>query len=104
MRLRITAVVLSTLCLPLASTHLFSQNLTEVTVDENVNRGGSNYRDFDMRNSDYLYCQSSCLADKACLAWTFVREGVQGASPRCWLKNQVPESNPDNCCVLGIVR
>jgi hypothetical protein len=101
MRLSTIIVVFSVLCVPMTSTPIFGQ---ETTIEENTDRGGSDYRDFDMRTSDFLFCQAACYADRTCVAWTFVREGIQGPAPRCWLKNRMPEPRADACCVSGIVR
>jgi len=72
------------------------------TIEPNVNRFGLDYRGFDLKASNPQLCQQACLADRACAAWTYVREGVQGRSPRCWLKNQVPDPTPDPCCTSGV--
>ena len=46
-------------------------------------------------------CQGACQADASCVAWTFVRSGWQGPTPRCWLKNAVPPPTDSPCCVSG---
>jgi len=74
------------------------------TQEPNVDRPGSDYRDFDLRAPDPQICGQACLGDKSCVAWTFVREGVQGPSPRCWLKNAVPAPQPSDCCTSGIIQ
>jgi hypothetical protein len=47
-------------------------------------------------------CQGACQANASCVAWTFVRSGWQGPTPRCWLKDQVPPPVDNVCCVSGM--
>jgi hypothetical protein len=49
-------------------------------------------------------CQKACADESKCLAFTFVKAGVQGAAPHCWLKNSVPQAYPDATCVSGVKR
>ncbi len=72
-------------------------------IEQDVNRHGSDYRDFEMAAKDgYEVCRKACADDTKCLAFTFVKGGVQGTAPHCWLKNTVPQAYPDNSCVSGI--
>src|ERR1051326_5456229 len=41
-------------------------------------------------------CEEACNNDRRCQAYTFVREGVQGPTAICWLKDSVPEPVPDS--------
>jgi hypothetical protein len=70
-----------------------------------VSRPGSDYRDFELAaNAGPEACQRSCEAEaRVCRAFTYVRAGVRGAQPHCFLKNDVPEARPDPCCVSGFV-
>jgi hypothetical protein len=65
----------------------------------------------DMPGDDYsskpisgsaVDCQNMCNADGKCLAWTWVKPGVQNAQAMCWLKNGVPPSRPNPNAVSGI--
>lgn len=103
MHIRLIALAFP-LCFALLPPAALAQDPSEATVEENVDRYGSDYHNFTMRLPDYRYCQSACVADRACVAWTFVREGVQGPAARCWLKNQVPATRASDCCTSGIVR
>ena len=76
--------------------------LAQGSYEPNIDRPGSDYHNFDIRGGPAA-CQSACLNDRQCAAWTFVKRNVQGASQRCWLKNGVPPGTSDNCCVSGIV-
>jgi Caspase domain/PAN domain len=84
-----------------ASDHIVTQSSTQ---ENNVDRPGLDYRNFNLPSSDPQLCQQACLSEKICAAWTYVHEGVQGPSPRCWLKNQVPNPQPNSCCVSGVIR
>jgi PAN domain-containing protein len=75
---------------------------TATTAEPGTNRVGGDYTSFDLPAPDPGMCQASCMKDGRCFAWTFVRPGVQGPTPRCWLKNTVPPPRPGNCCVSGM--
>lgn len=63
---------------------------------------GSNYRSFGMSKSAIpSQCRNACLNDPRCKAWTFVKIGIQGPNPRCWLKDSVPQAEQNVCCVSG---
>jgi len=73
------------------------------TIEYGTDRPGSDITNFSLPvTSVPQHCQGACLANGNCLAWTFVRTGVQGPAPRCWLKFQTPASRDDICCVSGI--
>lgn len=69
----------------------------------NVDRPGLDYRSFDLSGGPTT-CQSTCRGERGCRAWTWVRAGVQGPSPRCWLKNSIPQAVRNSCCTSGIVQ
>lgn len=69
---------------------------------DGIDRPGSDYKDFDLASADAFLCLEACVAEAECRAWTYVRPGVQGDKPRCWLKNEVPAQNPDPCCISGV--
>jgi len=71
-------------------------------LEMNVDRPGSDYRNFDLPQPRPEDCRDACLADAPCVAFTYVNPGVQGPSPRCWLKNSVPASRYSDCCVSGV--
>lgn len=70
----------------------------------NVNRPGGDYKDFELQTDDPSACQSACLADSQCQAWTYVKPNTLfGSAPTCWLKGAVPAPVIDQaCCVSGI--
>jgi len=70
-------------------------------LEPNVDRPGSDYRNFDLPYPRAEDCRDACLSDPGCAAFTYVNPGVQGPSARCWLKNSVPASRYSDCCVSG---
>lgn len=67
---------------------------------ENTDMPGRDYRSFDI-NGGASRCRESCLAERKCEAWTWVRRGVQGPNARCWLKDAVPRAVASQCCTSG---
>jgi len=86
---------------------------TAVAVDPSIapqdnfeydtNRSGSDYRSFETQ-ADPAICRNECAKDPTCRAFTYVKPGVQGPNAKCWLKNSIPGSSANNCCVSGIKR
>jgi hypothetical protein len=70
-------------------------------LEWNVNRPGSDYRSFEMVTPSPETCQSTCMSEPQCAAFTYVNPGVQGPTARCWLKSAVPPPINDGCCVSG---
>jgi hypothetical protein len=73
------------------------------TFEPGVDRPGMDYTSFDLRGGPGA-CRESCLADRRCRAWTYVRAGFQGPAPRCWLKSARPDAQGSDCCASGIIR
>jgi hypothetical protein len=73
-----------------------------VGFQPNVDRPGLDFRDFDLRG-DAASCQETCRRDQRCRAWTWVKAGVQGPTPRCWLKTAAPRAVRNSCCTSGVV-
>jgi hypothetical protein len=71
-------------------------------MERGVDRGGSDYRDFDLERADPALCQAACAEDSRCEAYTYVKPGLQAESARCWLKDRVPEATEADCCVSGV--
>lgn len=72
-----------------------------VGLEPSTNRFGSDYVGFDLAAAEPEGCRSTCAGDDACRAFTYVKPGIQGPEPRCYLKNEVPPATPDECCVSG---
>jgi hypothetical protein len=89
-----------------------SSNLTAVGVDPplapqgnleyNTNRPGSDFRGFEISQTDPGICQTECANDPTCKSFTYVKPGVQSAKARCWLKSDIPQGSANSCCVSGI--
>ena len=73
-------------------------------LEFNTNRMGFDFRDMDLPKADPKACQAACDRDAKCLAWTYVKPGIQGDRAHCWLKDQVPEPSEDESCISGIKR
>lgn len=73
-----------------------------LTVEEGVDRPGSDYRNFDLPDTNFESCREACAKDANCAAYTFVKAGIQSVSARCWLKSAVPPGGPSSCCVSGV--
>jgi hypothetical protein len=71
-------------------------------AQDNVDLPGMDYKNFDLPVADPRFCEQSCLDDPQCMAYTYVKPGIQGAKARCWLKHGVPQAKISSCCVSGI--
>jgi 1-phosphatidylinositol phosphodiesterase len=74
----------------------------EAEMEPDVDRPGSDFAGFDLAAPDPVLCQQACAKDARCRAWTFVRPGVQGDKPRCYLKNPAPDAIHAECCISGL--
>jgi hypothetical protein len=73
-------------------------------MEDNTDRPGADYRAYPT-NRNPAECQSDCLGYSGkCLAWTYVRPGIQGPGPVCHLKSAAPAAVPNDCCISGTVR
>jgi hypothetical protein len=70
-------------------------------LEWNTNRPGADYRSFELVTPGPEGCQSACMNEPQCAAFTYVNPGVQGPNAFCALKNQVPPPVPASCCVSG---
>ena len=76
-----------------------------VSIENNTNRYGMDYRGFDVpEGSNHEVCRSACARETNCRAYTYVKPGVQGRLARCWLKNGVPGASRSDCCISGVKR
>ena len=72
------------------------------TVEYGKDRPGNDIANFNLpAGGTPTNCQGACVANASCAAWTFVRTGWQGPTPRCWLKNPAPAPVDAFCCVSG---
>ena len=70
-------------------------------VELNIDRAGSDYRNFVLAAPSYELCLRACAKDDRCKAWTYVQPGLQGPSARCWLKSVIPDKRASTCCISG---
>jgi hypothetical protein len=73
-----------------------------VTAEDNTNRRGGDYQNFDLSQNIWTLCRDACANDGNCKAYTYTRPGVQGPNARCWLKSSAPTGERDNCCISGV--
>ncbi len=73
------------------------------SIEPGLDRPGGDYKNFDLPSADANSCGRACQNEGSlCRAWTFVRAGVQGPRPRCWLKSSVPPAVVNGCCTSGV--
>ncbi len=75
--------------------------LGDLNLEPGTNRPGQDYSSLDLNTPDPMVCLNACKNQKQCLAYTYVKPGVQGPKARCWLKSGVPEKQGNVCCVSG---
>jgi hypothetical protein len=85
-------------------------SLQQQTIEQNTDRPGLDYSDFDLEppppgsfGSTIDLCRSRCERDPNCKAWTHTKPGAQGPKARCWLKNSIPAAKANDCCTSGVV-
>jgi hypothetical protein len=71
-------------------------------MENNTDRPGSDYRDFDLATPDPNLCFLACNSESQCKAFTYVRPGYQGSNAHCWLKNNIPNPVAADCCISGV--
>lgn len=72
-------------------------------MENDTDRGGSDYRSFFLDARKPELCQDACLKENnRCRAWTYVRPGVQAEKPVCYLKDRVPNTAANTCCISGV--
>lgn len=60
------------------------------------------YKEFEPPEADPTYCEDACAKDDKCVAWTYVKpHTIKGPRPRCFLKNALPQLEPNPNCVSG---
>ena len=73
-----------------------------VSSETNINRGGSDYKNFNLSQALPDLCLAACAKEANCKAYTYVKPGVQGAQAKCWLKSGVPAASSSTNCVSGV--
>jgi len=76
-----------------------------VHLEPGTNRAGGDFATVPMADDDTAQaCLQACQGNAACKAFTYVRAGIQGPHPMCYLKNAAPRAVKDNCCTSAVVR
>ncbi len=70
-------------------------------MEMDMNRRGGDYANFDLSVADPNQCKIACQGDQRCVAYTYVKPGVQGPGARCWLKGSQTTAFADACCISG---
>ncbi len=69
---------------------------------KNTDMPGSDYSSFETTKAADAECSIACSKDERCVAWTWVRPGLQAPKGKCWLKNAEPAAVANNCCISGL--
>ncbi len=69
-------------------------------METDTDRAGADFAGFDVA-ADPAQCQARCTGAAQCVAWTYVKPGVQAPSARCYLKSSAPAPTRNACCVSG---
>ena len=67
-----------------------------------IDMPGSYYTSVELNSQNPGECQFICQRDSKCLAWAYVKPGVQKPKAVCWLKNAVPPTHPDPNVTSGV--
>ena len=84
---------------------LFFVNAAQAqSLEPGMDRLGMDHKRIDLRVANPELCQSECVADAQCRAFTYVKPGVMGSTPVCFLKSGTPPATSNDCCVSGLKR
>ncbi len=73
-------------------------------IETNVDRGGQDYRNFELQEARPESCREACIAEAPhCKAFTYVKPGFNGYPARCYLKSGVPAPMPSAGCDSGVI-
>ena len=70
-------------------------------IETDTDRPGNDMFGFNVAQADPAMCQTACAVNAQCVAWTYVKPGIQGPAPRCYLKGAAPAPARNTCCVSG---
>ena len=75
-----------------------------VSFEPDINRPGGDFTSFPSIGDRLEICRDACAAESSCVAYTYVRPGLQGPRGVCWLKSSIPQAAPNGCCISGVKR
>jgi uncharacterized protein with LGFP repeats len=70
--------------------------------EQDVDRLGSDYQNFDLSEARYELCRDACANDPSCRAYSNFKPGIQALNARCWLKSSVSDPVLSPCCISGV--
>lgn len=71
------------------------------SYQEGWDHPGHDYTSFPLPEANPKICWTQCIQDDRCVAWTYVKPGVQGPMAACWLKDGWPQPVASDCCTSG---
>ena len=75
--------------------------VSKISRESATDRPGKDFAHHTLPTADPQLCEKECVANQQCLAYTYVRPGVQGPEAVCWLKASAPPAVSNSCCVSG---
>jgi hypothetical protein len=72
-------------------------------MEPGMDRPGGDYHSFPLGWADPSLCQSACIDDASCRAWTYAEPNVVHPQAFCFLKSSVPAAQPNDRCTSGLV-
>lgn len=72
------------------------------SFEPGINLPGSDYRNVALNDKYPSTCRDLCQKEDRCKSWTWVKAGVQGTKPMCWLKTAVPGALKNSDTVSGV--
>jgi hypothetical protein len=72
------------------------------SLEKNLDRPGSDYKNFDIARADPHLCELACDGDPDCQAFSYNPPGMSGPNAMCWLKNNVPSANNATGVASGV--
>ena len=74
------------------------------TQEDGFDRPGMDYETFEQTGDfqSHVLCRDACESQPRCLAYTWVKPGVEGAKSLCRLKSAVPAPVEKGCCVSAV--
>ena len=101
-----SVVLLLAVCGGVHATTRYQEFLEGNNIEENTDRPGGDYRSFyQPSGTDYSVCLDTCAKESRCLAYTWVKAGIQSPNQsHCWLKSIISAPKRSDCCKSGVVR
>jgi len=75
-------------------------------LEEDTDRHGEDFRDFDLPSPDPVLCWNACVEEAHCRSFTYLKPNTGPGSPQiahCWLKSGIPAAKHDPAFVSGVV-